>query len=198
MHMNLSRPATNVKRQEWPSTEGMECPNSQCYFVKFFMYGSPRETLTFYLLLIMFQDGWRLRPPELMMLKFGVSKVLISDQGIHFCNRTMGTLLEKYGLVCRVAIAYHPQFNGQAKVFNREIKKLLQKMANPSQNDWSRLLEETLWAHRTTYQTPLGMSPYQIVFGKACHLPVEIEHRAYWAIKKCNMAYDQAGQERKL
>ncbi|RDX96610.1 hypothetical protein CR513_20707, partial [Mucuna pruriens] len=71
-------------------------------------------------------------------------------------------------------------------------------MVNPNQNDWSRLLEETLWAHRSAYRTLLGMYPYQIVFGKACHLPVEIEHRACWAIKKFNMAYDQAGQERKL
>ncbi|RDX89309.1 hypothetical protein CR513_28977, partial [Mucuna pruriens] len=71
-------------------------------------------------------------------------------------------------------------------------------MANPSRNSWSCFLEDALWAHKITYRTPLGMSPYQIVFGKACHLPVEIENQAYWAIKKCNMAYDQASRERKL
>ncbi|RDX75127.1 hypothetical protein CR513_45035, partial [Mucuna pruriens] len=71
-------------------------------------------------------------------------------------------------------------------------------MANPSQNDWSHLLEDALWAYRITFWTPLGMSTYWIVFSNACHLLVEIEHRAYWAIKKCNMAYDQAGHERKL
>ncbi|RDX93416.1 hypothetical protein CR513_24326, partial [Mucuna pruriens] len=71
-------------------------------------------------------------------------------------------------------------------------------MVNPNRKDWSRLLEDALWAHRTTYQTLLGISPYWIVFGKAYHLPVEIEHRAYWAVKKCNMAYDQAENERKL
>ncbi|RDY07073.1 pol, partial [Mucuna pruriens] len=130
--------------------------------------------------------------------KFSVLKALISDQGSHFCNCVMATLLEKYGVVHRIAIAYHPQTNGQAEVFNGEIKKLLQKMENPSRNNWSCVLEDALWAHSTIYQTPLGMSTYRIVFGKACHLPVEIEHRAYWTIKKCNMVYDKAGQERKL
>ncbi|RDY12322.1 Gag-Pol polyprotein, partial [Mucuna pruriens] len=76
--------------------------------------------------------------------KFGVSKVLISDQGSHFCNHAMVTLLEKYGVVHRVAIAYHPQTNDQAEVFNKDIKKLLQNMANLSQNDWRRLLEDAL------------------------------------------------------
>ncbi|RDX73949.1 hypothetical protein CR513_46362, partial [Mucuna pruriens] len=121
------------------------------------------------------------------MGRVGVSKALISDQGNHFYNRAMSSLLHKYGVT-----------DDQAEVFNKEIKKTLQKMTNPNRKDWSRLLKDTLWAHRTGYRTPLGMSPYWIVFGKACHLPVEIEHRAYWAIKQCNLAYDQAGKQRKF
>ncbi|RDY05665.1 Pro-Pol polyprotein, partial [Mucuna pruriens] len=68
-------------------------------------------------------------------LKFGVPKALISDQGSHFYNRAMSSLLEKYGVVHRIATAYHPQTNGQAEVFNREIKKILQKLTNPSRKD---------------------------------------------------------------
>ncbi|RDY02599.1 Gag-Pol polyprotein, partial [Mucuna pruriens] len=198
---NLPWPANYVSEQKWPLAEDMKCPNNQLYFVKSSMCGvliswdhsqSPKETLTFSSLLTTSRDGWKLRPPRQTMQKllFGVPRALISDQGSHFCNKTMSTLLEKYGVAHRVATAYHPQTNGQAKVFNREIKKLLQKM--------SRLLEDALWAHRTAYQTPLGTSPYRIVFGKAFHLPVVIEHRAYWVVKKCNMAYNQVGQERKL
>ncbi|RDY13879.1 Gag-Pol polyprotein, partial [Mucuna pruriens] len=111
--------------------------------------------------------------------RFGVPKALISDQGSHFCNRGMASLLHKYGVVHRVATAYHPQTNGQVEDFNREIKKTLQKMTNPSRKDWSRLLEDTFWAHKIAYRASLGMSPYRIVFSKTCHLPVELEHKAY-------------------
>ncbi|RDX72678.1 Tf2-11, partial [Mucuna pruriens] len=95
-------------------------------------------------------------------------KALITEQGSHFCNRVMATLLEKYGVVHRVATAYHPQTNEQ-----------VEKIMNPSRNAQSRLLEDALWSHRTAYQTPLRMSPYWIVFDKACHLSIEIGHRAY-------------------
>ena len=57
----------------------------------------------------------------------------------------------------RVAIAYHPQTNGQVEVFNREIAQVLQKVVQPNRNDWSKLLEDALWAHKTTYRTPLGI-----------------------------------------
>ena len=68
----------------------------------------------------------------------------------------------------------------------------------PNRKDWSTRLDDALWAHRIAYKAPIGMSHYRVVFGRACHLPVEIEHRAYWAVKTCNFSIDQAREEMKL
>ena len=68
----------------------------------------------------------------------------------------------------------------------------------PNIKDWSTRVDDALWAHRTTYKAPIGRSPYRVVFGKACHLHVEIEHRAYLVVKTCNFSIDQAGEKRKL
>ncbi|KAJ8772971.1 hypothetical protein K2173_028148 [Erythroxylum novogranatense] len=71
--------------------------------------------------------------------------------------------------------------NGQAEVSNREIKSILEKTVNPNRKDWTLRLDDALWAYRTAYKTP-----------------IELEHRAYWAVKQCNMQLEEAGEHRKL
>ena len=72
-------------------------------------------------------------------------------------------------------------------MLNREIKSILKKPVNSSRKDWSKKNDDALWAYRKAFKTPLGMSPFRLIYGKSCHFLVELEHRAYWVTRLLNM-----------
>ncbi|KAL4281292.1 hypothetical protein GQ457_03G019860 [Hibiscus cannabinus] len=126
--------------------------------------------------------------------RFGVPRAIISDEGTHFDNKLIAIEAQRYGIRYKIATAYHPQTNGQAEVSNREIKQILEKVVNTRRKDWSPKLDEALWAYRIAFETPLGMSPFKLVLGISFHLPVELEHKAFWAIKKINLDSTLVGE----
>ena len=133
-----------------------------------------------------------------IITRFGAPRTIISDGGSHFCNRQFEKLMMKYGVKHKIATPYHPQTSGQVELTNRELKKILEKTVQVSRKDWSSKLDDALWAYRTAYKIPIGMSPYRMVFGKTCHLPVELEHRSYWATRFLNFDLQKAGEKRML
>nr|GEU45367.1 reverse transcriptase domain-containing protein [Tanacetum cinerariifolium] len=109
-----------------------------------------------------------------LFARFGTPCAIISDRGTYFCNEKFAKVMLKYGVTHRLSTAYHPQTSGQVEVSNRRLK---------------RILERT---------TPIGCTPYKLVYGESCHLPIELEHKAYWALKHANFDLKIVGDHRKL
>ncbi|GJV22090.1 reverse transcriptase domain-containing protein [Tanacetum coccineum] len=131
-----------------------------------------------------------------LFARFGVPKALISDRGTHFCNSQLEKTLQRYGVTHKLSTAYHPQSNGQTKVTNMAIKCILERSVRYNPKGWLEKLNDALWAFRTDYKTPTRCTPFRLVSGKACHLPVEIEHKAHWPLKQCNMDLMLASRSR--
>nr|GFA65726.1 reverse transcriptase domain-containing protein [Tanacetum cinerariifolium] len=130
--------------------------------------------------------------------RFGIPKVIISDRGTHFCNDQFSRVMAKYGVSHRLSTAYHPQISGHVEVTNRGLKRILERTVGENCASWSDELEDALCAFRTVYKTSIGCTPYRLVYGKACHLPLELEHKAYWALKHTNFDVKTTERTKKL
>ncbi|GKF40022.1 reverse transcriptase domain-containing protein, partial [Tanacetum coccineum] len=133
-----------------------------------------------------------------LFARFGTPRAIISDSGTHFCNDQLAKVISKYGVTHSLATAYHPQTSGQMEVSNRGLKCILERTVGENRVSWSDKLDDALWAFRTAFKTQIGCTPYKLVYEKSCHLPIELEHKAYWALKHANFDLKTAGDYRKL
>ncbi|GJY41882.1 reverse transcriptase domain-containing protein [Tanacetum coccineum] len=129
---------------------------------------------------------------------FGTPRAIIHDRGTHFCNDQFAKVMLKYGVTHRLSTAYHPQTSGLVEVSNRGLKRILERTVGENRASLLDKLDDALWAFRTTNKTPIGCTLYKHVYGKAFHLPVELEHKAYWALKHINFDIKTAGDHRKV
>ncbi|GJX91062.1 reverse transcriptase domain-containing protein [Tanacetum coccineum] len=112
--------------------------------------------------------------------------------------RVFARVMLKYGVTHRLSTSYHPQTTGQVKVSNHGLKCIMERTIGEHRSSWSDKLDDALWAFHTAFKTPIGCTPYKLVYGKACHLPIELEHKAYWALKHCNYDLKTAGDHWKV
>nr|GEZ64479.1 hypothetical protein [Tanacetum cinerariifolium] len=133
-----------------------------------------------------------------LFARFGTPSGIISDRGTQFCNDQFAKVMLKYGVTHRLATAYHPQTGGQVEVSNHGLKRILERTVGENHASCSDKLDDALWAFRSTFKTPIGCTPYKLVYGKARLLSIELEHKAYWALKHCNYDLLTAGDHRKV
>ncbi|GJY06659.1 reverse transcriptase domain-containing protein [Tanacetum coccineum] len=121
-------------------------------------------------------------------------------RGHYGANYTAKKVMLKYGVTYRLSTAYYPQTSGQVEVSNRGLKRILERTVGENRASWSDKLDDALSAFRTAYKTPIRCTPYKLVYGKACHIPIEIEleHKVYWALKHTNFDLSTMGDHRKV
>nr|GEZ68641.1 reverse transcriptase domain-containing protein [Tanacetum cinerariifolium] len=119
-------------------------------------------------------------------------------RGHHGPNYTARKVMQKYGVTHRLSTPYHPQTSGQVEVSNRGLKRILERTVGEKRASWSGKLDDALWAFRTAYKTPIRCTPYKLIYRKDCHLPVKLEHKAYWALKHSNFDLKTASDHRKI
>nr|GEV83253.1 reverse transcriptase domain-containing protein [Tanacetum cinerariifolium] len=133
-----------------------------------------------------------------LFARFRTPRAIINDCGTHFCNDKFANVMSKYGVTHRLSTTYHSQTSGHVEVSNRGLKRILERTVGENCASWSKKLDDALWASRTAYKTPIGYTPYKLVYGKSCHLPIELEHKAYWALKHVNFDLKIVGDHGKL
>nr|GEY71601.1 reverse transcriptase domain-containing protein [Tanacetum cinerariifolium] len=128
-----------------------------------------------------------------LFARFRTPRAIISDPGTHFCNDKFAKVMSTYGVTHHLSTAYHPQTSGQVEVSSRGLKRILERTVGENRASWFEKINDALWAFMTAYKTPIGCIPYKLFYEKSCHLPIELEHKAYWALKHVNFDLKTVG-----
>ncbi|GJR40961.1 reverse transcriptase domain-containing protein [Tanacetum coccineum] len=161
-----------------------EMPQNSIQVVRFLTFGA--------------STSWALFPVFMREQVYTRCRRLFVKMGTHFCNDQFAKIMLKYGVTYHLYTAYHPQTSGQVEVSNRGLKRILERTVGEHRASWFDKLDDSLWAFRTAFKTLIGCTPYKLVYGKACHLPIKLEHKAYWALKHCNYDLVTAGDHWKV
>nr|GEX04589.1 reverse transcriptase domain-containing protein [Tanacetum cinerariifolium] len=149
--------------------------------------------------------AWKLCDIKGINPEFCTHKILMEDdfkpavQHQRRVNPKIHEVIKKeYGVTFRLATAYHPQTSGQMEVSNHGLKRILERTVGKNHASWSYKLDDALWAFCTAFKTPIGCTSYKLVYEKACHLPIELEHKSYLALKHANLDLLTAADHQKV
>ena len=109
-----------------------------------------------------------------VVCRFGMPAVIHSDQGREFENKILQELCLLGGSHKTKTTPYHPESDGMVERFNRTLLMMLAMFAGKNRDDWDDLLPAVMMAYRSSVHESTGFSPYRLMFGEECTLPMDI------------------------
>ena len=119
---------------------------------------------------------------EIIFLRFGTPRMIISDGGSHFIDSAFRNFLKELGTRHNIATPYHPQTSGQAETSNKQIKNILQKIVNEMEKGWKLKLPDALWHTVQHTRHPLECHPTSVSTGKLATYPWS------WSIERIGLS----------
>eukprot|EP00253_Pinus_taeda_P010386 PITA_10386 len=133
---------------------------------------------------------------EEIIVRYGVPRQIVTDQGTQFTSKLVRDLTEKYKIKHRKSTPYHPQANGQVESTNKFLENIMTKTVQLNRRDWYEKLKDALWAYRITWKNTTGFSPYQLVYGKEALLPIEFQIQTYRLAVELGLDLTETQQQR--
>ena len=133
---------------------------------------------------------------ENIVTRFGCPVNLISDQGTHFINQTIETLLREFIIDHHKTSAYHPQDNGVVKSFNKTLTKGLTKICNMDKDDWDDKVPTVLWPYKTSYKRATNQTPFKLVYGQEAIVALHFRHHTLEIAKVLKLDIGEVKHER--